>query len=337
MKLWILLALACADCFAATKVWVAHFTDSSNWSDPGNWQPAGVPQNGDDLIFEPTAEEPSPRQDMHNDLVELRVRRLEFCTQGWSLDGNELTLLERVGRTRILTNVCGATSSFTFDCNLKLGNLTVIDMYHGTVLLKGNIDLNGNNLGLITADTIRVSGQITGTGNVSATIDSFTSGSIVFEGAAGNTFSGALTISKSATVVGEVVFDKQAGAVVNDALLIRSGTVCKLARAHQIGDSAAVCISGGSQFLLEGHTETIGSLCLTNLTGDTQPALVDTGGSTLSVQGDIVAVNDSLLVVPTIKGKLGLPGPAIVVSRDTTKTPTNRFIRKQPVAISNPP
>jgi hypothetical protein len=292
-----------------------------------------VPQNGDDLLFEPTEEEPSPRRDMHNDLVELRVRKVEFCTHGWSLDGNELTLLERVGRTRNFTNGCGAASSFTFDCNLKLGSSTIIDMYYGTVLLKGNIDLNGNNLSLITADTIRVSGQITGMGNVTAASDSFTGNpKIVFEGSAGNTFNGTLTVSKSATVVGEIIFDKEAGSVVNDALLIRHGAACKLARSGQIGDNAQVSVTGGSQFLLNGHTEIVGALCLTNLSADTTPTLVDATDSLLWVQGDIIAVNDSLLVIPIIKGKLGLPGPAgfsasskMTPSSSTRKGASNGF------------
>jgi len=109
---------------------------------------------------------------------------------------------------------------------------------------------------------------------------------------------------------GEVVFDKQAGVVVNDALMIRSRSVCKLARSHQIGDNAEVCVAGGGRFLLQGHAETIGSLCLTNNCGDTEPTHVDTGGATLSVQGIITAVNDAVDVVPTIRGMLRLAGPA---------------------------
>jgi hypothetical protein len=132
-----------------------------------------------------------------------------------------------------------------------------------------------------------------------------------------NTFSGKLTVGERYNVGGEVIFDKQFGNVVNDALLIgdldflyASWAVCKLARSHQVGDTAEVCVTGGSQFLLDGHTETVGTLCLTNNSPDTRATLVDTGGATLSVQGDIIAVNDAAAVVPTIKGKLGLPGPA---------------------------
>ena len=83
---------------------------------------------------------------------------------------------------------------------------------------------------------------------------------------------------------------------------------------HQINDSAGVCVAGGGQFLLEGHTETIGSLFLTNSIGDVAPSLVDTGDATLSVQGDIAAVNDAPGVIPTIRGMLGFPGAAAAPS-----------------------
>lgn len=85
--------------------------------------------------------------------------------------------------------------------------------------------------------------------------------------------------------------------------------------------------------MLEGHTETIGSLCLTNNSGDTEPSLVDTGGSTLSVQGDIVAVNDAAGVVPTIRGLLGLPGPtAAAGTADAGDSPTNESSLSKPLS-----
>jgi hypothetical protein len=201
---------------------------------------------------------------------------------------------------------------------LKLGDQATIYSAK-TLILRGDIDLNGNDLFLQSSDQMIVSGQITGTGNIIATVNSFNgeNSKIVFNGPTGNTFSGKLTVGERYNVGGEVIFDKQFGNVVNDALLIgdldflfANRAVCKLARSHQIGDVAEVCVTGGSQFLLDGHSETIGTLCLTNNSPDTRATLVDTGGATLSVQGDIIAVNDAAGVVPTIKGKLGLPGPA---------------------------
>jgi hypothetical protein len=311
---------------SATKHWLGG--NNGNWSVAGNWMPAGVPQNGDDLIFDFTAEEPFPVQTMHNDIVGLEVRRLHFCGNGWSVDGNELTLLERIRHTGFIfvTNTCGA-NSFTFFCPLKLGDQVSIGPGR-TLILRGDIDLNGNDLFLNANEQMVVSGRITGTGNVIATVAPIFGGQakITFDGPTGNTFSGKLTVRRDEDETGEVIFDKQFGHVVNDALLIGDRgfsanarpVVCKLARPHQIGDNAQVCVTGSSQFLLQGNTESIGSLCLTNNAGDTEPTVVDTGGSTLSVSG-IIAVNNATAVVPIICGKLGLPGAA--KARNSPSTP----------------
>lgn len=312
--------------FATTRFWVAGPVDSGNWSVARNWSPAGVPQDGDDLVFTATEEQSSLRHDMNNDLVGLRIRRFEFCGYSWMVAGNELTLLEHVDRY----GGCGA-SSVVFNCPIKLGNSTRANIGWGSIIFRGNIDLNGNNLTLISGDQIIVSGQISGAGNVFAVIDAFIEDResvLRFDGPLGNTFSGQMVVSRLYRDRGYVVFDKESGAVVNDVLVVgdRSGinsrpAVCKLARSHQIGDNATVSISGGSQFLLEGNTETIGSLCMTNSATDVQPTLVDTGGSTLSVLGDIIAVNNAAAVVPTIRGKLGLPGPAAAKTSTTQSKP----------------
>ena len=129
--------------YSATRRWVADNSDSGNWSEPGNWQPAGIPQNGDDLLFEITAEDTAPLQNMINDLTGLSIRKLEFCSDGWLLAGNELTIGQYVGPRLAGTNLC-AFRSFRFDCPLKLAGPTRMDTgYSSTIILKGYIDLNG--------------------------------------------------------------------------------------------------------------------------------------------------------------------------------------------------
>src|SRR2546422_6441263 len=75
-------ALFAPACSAATKIWIGH--DSGNWSGPNNWRPTGAPQNGDNLVFDPSELETSVPKEMHNDIVELQIGRLEFCDYGWS-------------------------------------------------------------------------------------------------------------------------------------------------------------------------------------------------------------------------------------------------------------
>jgi hypothetical protein len=303
-------------CSAATKDWVGD--GSALWSHANNWDPPGFPQNGDILRFGFLTNPPIGQiRDMANDILRLQVRAIEFTGFGWSLVGNELTLLGGVDQ-RPHNNLYSG-SSMIINCPIKLGDFAGFDITYGWIIVNGNVNLNGNELGLDSSDEITVSGQITGTGNVVAVVDGYYgSHSITFNGPMGNTFTGKLTIRQKYEDIGQVVFDKQSGVVVNDGLLIErdeaslihNRAVCKLARSHQIGDNAVVGIAGGGQFLLQGHTETIGSLSLTNYSGDTEPSLVDTGGATLSVLGDIVALNNATNanVRPTIRGILGLPG-----------------------------
>ena len=277
------LALSVVAGAGATREWIAHFTDNPIWSNPGNWQPQGVPQNGDELVFHSTVEEPSPRQDMINDLVGLEVRNLYFCGYGWMLSGNELKLLEELNRVR--DGQCGA-SGFIVNCPLRIGQRVDVQIGWGTIILRGPITLTGGTLYLNSGDQMIVSSPIGGTGEVVATIDGFIRAStITFEGTVGNTFSGRMRIQQIYDEIGHVEFNKQNGVAINEELVIGNAAfspsarpaVCRLARLDQIGDAAQVCVTSGGKLLLQVHAETVGSLCLTNSAGDTVASLFDTG------------------------------------------------------------
>jgi hypothetical protein len=61
---------------------------SSTWSDPGNWEPNGVPANGDSLVFPNT-----DRDATVNDLVGLTLQNVTFRSiETISVTGNALTL-----------------------------------------------------------------------------------------------------------------------------------------------------------------------------------------------------------------------------------------------------
>jgi len=176
--------------------------------------------------------------------------------------------------------------------------------------VNADINLNGHTNQIIASfgGKVELAGSISGVGNL--TISPFSEeGTIEFLGTADNTFSGTFIVGHT-NEMPTINFNKEAGSVVAERLELQDGIVVHLLRPHQIGDHATVCVSGGSQLLLHGNTETIGSLCLTNNGGDASPSLVDTGGATLSVLGDITAANDAGGVIPTIRGLLGLPGAA---------------------------
>jgi hypothetical protein len=309
-------------CPAAIREWVGD--DGGFWSNPNNWDPAGVPQNGDNLEFEDIGGTVAVL--MHNDLVNLRTGHLSFVGGDWIVEGNEFFLGPSHAGTGGRVSV--ALGGCAFNGNLTLSADTTMELYTGVLRLNGTVALRTLDLSFICGSSVFLSGQVTGTGNILARTYGDSSGGnslITFDGSMDNTFTGTLTVIHSGdlTEPGAVVFDKQAGAVVTAGLVLRDAGVCRLARFHQIGDNAAVCVATGGQFLLEGHTETIGSLCLTNASGDTKPSLVDTGGSTLLVQGDITAVNDASGIVPTIRGKLGLPVPAAASSKNAAPKKAN--------------
>lgn len=286
------------------------------WSDPGNWSPEGIPQDGEDLVFRYTALvfDPDP---MFNDLTNLTVRSLTFSvladiTLEWELSGYTL------GITHHLELGASDTERVHLNCGFRLGGNTafVVSYYsdESELYVNGPIDLNGHTLALSAGGTsglfgeclLEVSGAISGNGNININPPDGggNTGTVKLDGTLGNTFQGTLTIRRPS----HLVLNKESGLAVTGALAIGPYCRLELGRPHQIDDNAFVSLLGvGSQFLLNGHTETIGNLLLTNSVTDVEAALVDTGGATLSVLGGITSANDSASVHPTIRGLLGLP------------------------------
>jgi hypothetical protein len=225
----------------------------------------------------------------------------------------------------IWTPMTDGSGSATINCPLILGTngcaFSCVPGKEGssaTLRINADLNLNGFSLKLVSfpggenADAkIEMAGSISGNGDVRIIPSHPDRGTIEFIGTAENTFSGTLRVTSGGTLPDAgVYFNKQAGSVVTNRLELLAGVTVDVQRPHQIGDNAIVCLTEGSRLLFHGNTETIGSLCLTNSLGDTEPSLVDTGGATLSVLGDIVALNNATNanVRPTIRGILGLPG-----------------------------
>jgi len=84
--LMLALAVCCVTtpAIAATRIWLGA---NSLWSNPDNWSPFGVPQNGDSLTF--PAANPFIGFSMNNDLVNLSI---DTTGAGYTLNGNLLTL-----------------------------------------------------------------------------------------------------------------------------------------------------------------------------------------------------------------------------------------------------
>lgn len=305
---------------AQQRVWFGQ-GDEVHWSDALNWVPVGVPQSGEDLLFEITGLT-SPT-DMVNDLNNFSAHSLtfksdfqfDFFSTVWTLRGNDLTIA--AGMT--LEAEVGVDLDVEIDCGITLTASMPIRVeappFDEAVIcrLNGEIDLNGHNLELVSQANeavFRINSPISGQGNVRF-VSEETEGSalVVFGGASPNTFVGKLAVERLPGARPFVAsFDQPGGNVVNTRLAIGDGCEVTVRRADQIGDDAAVSITGGGRLLLNGHAETLGSLLLTNVHADADSTLVDSGGNTLTLRGGITtSVFNEGGALPTIKARVALP------------------------------
>jgi len=298
-----------------------HWTGSASglWSNPNNWSPAGIPQDGEDLRFHT-----SQNESMVNDLTNLRVASLILLEHDYVLSGNTLTILDWVS----VPLVPNENSVVTINCRITLGaDVTMVaDAGDGLFIqnpnelhLRGPINLNGHDLqlyataasigvgGEVLSSKIFVSGPISGTGNVTAS--PVADSSIVFDGSEGNTFSGTLR----AISLGDdshtprIRFNKSSGVVVNDRLEVFGRVV--LDRDNQIGDQATVALGADARdrsFLnFQGHSDTFAHLVFTNRNLIADAAFLDTAGGTLTLLGNIIT--DTRDVTPILRGRIDLP------------------------------
>jgi hypothetical protein len=128
----------------AQRTWTG--TVNANWSQPGNWFPAGTPQPSDALSFQNGA----ANRDMINDLPPgTAVGSMEFSTDPYTLTGNLLTLN-------------GGVTRCTCDVDLKLGASVSFDR----VQTNGALDINGQTL---TTFSSTFDGPVNGTGTIIST------------------------------------------------------------------------------------------------------------------------------------------------------------------------
>jgi fibronectin-binding autotransporter adhesin len=323
-RLTLLLAIASLSVRAELKEWKGGtivFGDPSaafRWSVPGNWEPPGVPQNGDRLSFFVRA---APGQGAAviaiNDVPNLNVASMgfganaDFQTTDFLISGNQT-----LGIADFIEVTATTEANVTIECALRLvgdarfeaGRSIDLDPYAG-LHLHGPIDLNGHTLHLVERDSdggdLDIASVISGSGNLA-----IEEGSVELTGDAGNTFVGSVTVASPGHIFGaELLLNKTSGPAVPGTLIIGTNSTVKLDRPHQIGDAATVMIKSGGQFKLQDHTETVASLVIENgpiAGGYIKDTLVDTGGVTLSVNDNITVQNNSTNI-PVIKGKLGLP------------------------------
>jgi autotransporter-associated beta strand protein len=313
---------------AATRTWTG---DGGNdlWSNPNNWSPAGVPQDGDDLnFFLQVCPYPNPCVPITvvNDLNNLRAGRLRFgdpyvgngaYLKEYIVNGNPLRLTGRV----TVGCYCGDDSPLvkvTFNCPLVLESDPRFDVAYGgwdtigwqgrenRLLLNGAVNLNGHDLDILLGQNLSdsrsrvdISGTISGAGNIY--IHAGRSCTAEFNGAADNTFTGTLTFDGGAADH-RFVLNKTSGAVTHGRLVIDG--YCYWNRPEQLGNEATVQINDYSRARLQGHNETILNLEMAPGAAANSGAFLDTEGGALVVLNRITS--QSGFDPPAIAGRLDL-------------------------------
>ncbi|SPE63095.1 exported hypothetical protein [Verrucomicrobia bacterium] len=314
---------------AADRHWLG--STSPFLSEPSNWDPPGPLQNGDALIFDHNS-----NTSMNNDTVGLTFDHVAFRNYDFQINGNPLTLAPAtIGDAEIDNSdeqdhhhsatincdlVLGADAMFqtlgqsTVTCFLNFCNDGTMNTY-----LNGAIDLNGHNLTLeveasfissppnewVCPAAMYLSNSLEGTGNVTAIINgpAQANSTLEFNGSVGNTYRGYLRLLAQGAVVD---FNKTSGVVVNDRLILDSASV-ELLGPQQVGPNASVEINGGGSLYCDAD-QTIGSLSITNGSGNTTGTWVTTGSHVLALNGNLTCATDNTNNSSFITGNLNLNG-----------------------------
>lgn len=157
------------------KSWTG--TNSAAWSDPGNWSPAGVPTDAEQMLLFPAG---VSRTTMTNDLpAGTSVSAMTF-NGAYTLNGNALTLMGNIA----------PQSDFNCNVDLKIGkSLRFASSSAGVSQYGGAIDVNGQTLTL--SNRPRFNGPVNGSGTIVADGGNVAQNVGVFL-MAGGTFSGTL-------------------------------------------------------------------------------------------------------------------------------------------------
>ena len=294
--------LACAlalPVHAAFRKWTSSFLSPFAWSVPENWDPVGVPQDGDDLFFGDAAIH-GATHDMLNDLPNLRVRTMTFRANtsfesiDWSVTGNTLGILEDIA-----VGPNNGTEHVTISCGLRLEAAATFTMQFASdsrLYVRGPLDLNGHNLDLnLGAGTaVELTGVISGVGDIS--MHGYPGGTLGINGSEGNTFQGAVIVNSFLTTDSPVHLrlNKATGPAVPRQVILRDNTILTLDSSEQIADDATVDLIDGGTIDLNGFIESIGTLRLSNRV---TPTTLDSSGLLRVLQSIVVANHGPLATI----------------------------------------
>ena len=241
---------------AALRLWTGAGSNAF-WSTPANWNPAGPPQNGDDLIFPAGA----PRRTSTNDLTARTFGFVFFngASSDYELHGNAITLTG--GLSAINTGVPTEAPQIIFPITLAQDLRFVADLGNLGV---GNVALAGHTLTFNTTSSnswVDAGGEISGIGNVIK----IGVGELLYGGPFGNSYQGTTHVAEGTLRIGKgnggpphgVPGPLIIGELDVQTFFVTTRGRVELLRPEMIEDSASIEIRHGT-LDLNGFDETVG-------------------------------------------------------------------------------
>jgi autotransporter-associated beta strand protein len=293
-----LLLLLCAGLLAGipARASVKEWTGAVNgyWNTAGNWNlisgTAGVPQNGDTLLFTGSAVV-AKRLTTNNLPSTVRLDAISLSADQYALRGNALVI------SNGLTASQPSPGANTVDFTMTLGAAATFDCPNAgaSLTLNGGLALGGYTVTFEGAGNTTQHGLIDGTGGLTKN----GTGRLLLAGALNNTYAGRTTVTAGILELNDTA---AATAMVPGDLAITGGQVL-LSEANQIADVAAVTISGSGRLDLNNFSETIGTSLTLSSGGD---VVTGTGTLTLSPNATVTFATASLAGNSVISGNLNV-------------------------------
>lgn len=191
-----------------------------------------------------------------------------------------------------------------------LRNVSGNNTYSGTLTVESAASVIAAAGSLTLSGPLAADNDITfgGAGNITLSGQGYGNGNVTKEGSGTLTFSGSQNISISGEMRvygGTMVLNKTSANTFNNSFIVGDGSgtdTLQLGAANQIADHLTIKVNSGGVFNLNGFSETITKLNLTNGT-------INTGAGTLTLKGDTAAVTvNAHASSSTINGVLSMTG-----------------------------
>ncbi len=252
-----------------TRGWSSPGT-SSNWNDPNNWTPTGVPLAGDDVVIGGTVGSD------YTVTLDIDTTALDSLTLDFSNGTNVATLA--IGTCTINVNGTGGTDAVTVSGN---NAITIA----GGVLGSGTLSLSANTAKLTGFGTLNIAGNITGAGTLQASGGTLTTFGTIASG---------VVLSIDTTVPSDLRIAGTATSAVAIAITSSDQTL-------EIG-------SGGSLTINASENITNGMIALDGGTLTAAAGIAVGTGATLAGSGTVAAPLSGSGTITTSAGTLDVIG-----------------------------